>query len=215
MDNREICRNIEKYKIIAIIRRIYGSDLLVLAKILYEAGIRFLEITYDQVDKDAEIKTPEAISTIIEKLPIDMIIGAGTVLNERQVESTLKAGGKYIISPNTNQNVIQYTKKAGLISIPGAMTPSEILTAYNAGADIVKVFPASELGYSYFKSIRSPLNHIKLMATGGINDKNISDFIKAGCVGAGVGGALTDANLIREKNFKQLGINAEKIVKSV
>ena len=133
-----------------------------------------------------------------------MLVGAGTVTNTHLVDLTHAHGGQYIISPDTNVSVIKKTKELGMISMPGAMTPSEVITAHNAGADIVKLFPASDLGPRYLKAVRAPLNHIKIMAVGGINQKNMPDFLAAGACGFGVGGGtLPTANGSKVANLKK------------
>ncbi len=123
-------------------------------------------------------------------------MGAGTVLTPRQVEIACENGAQFIVSPNASADVIRRTVELGLISIPGAMTPTEILMAYDAGAHFVKLFPAAALGIPYLKSIRSPINHVGLIATGGIGAENLPQFLNAGCVGAGIGGSLCDRKLI-------------------
>ena len=116
-----------------------------------------------------------------------MLIGAGTVLTEQQVALTRQAGGKFIISPDTNEQVIRATRAADLVSIPGALTPSEAMTAHRAGADFVKLFPVSSMGPAYVKAVRAPLSHIRFLAVGGVNLNNLSDFLAAGACGVGMG----------------------------
>ena len=174
-----IIQAIEQYKIIAIVRGVESSKCMKVADALYEGGIRLLEITYDQKNPESWENTAKAIGDIAEKYKGRMYCGAGTVTKTELVEMTADAGGKYIISPNTNVEVIKRTKELGMISIPGAMTPTEILTAHDAGADLVKLFPASDLGIGYMKAIQAPISHVKLVATGGINDKNAKSFLEA------------------------------------
>lgn len=199
---------IEQNKIICICRGIYGDDLLKLAHALYDGGIRLLEVTFDQNDPDCIVKTSEAISQLCQEFAGTMHFGAGTVLNEAQVEAAGKAGAKYIISPNTNLAVIRKTKELGLVSIPGAMTPSEILTAHDAGADFVKLFPTVRLGLDYIHDIRGPINHVKLIATGGLNEDNLKDYLNAGVVAAGISGRLVDKELRRLGDYAQLTARA-------
>lgn len=192
-----------KEKIIVIVRGTYGDDLIDLAKALYAGGIRLLEITFAQDDPDRLARTGTAIAELIAAVPRDMAIGAGTVLSTAEVDAAKKAGGQFIISPNTNPDVIAYTKQQGLLAIPGAMTPSEIATAHEAGADFVKVFPADHLGAAYIRSVRAPLSHVRLLATSGITEENFREFLDAGYVGAGISGRLTDKSLIRDKNWTE------------
>ena len=202
-------RKILEHGVIAICRKIYGDELLRLSDALYAGGLRQLEVTYDQSDPQGIEKTAEAISMLISHNP-DMDFGAGTVLTEEQVRATKQAGGKFVISPNTDVKVITLSKELGMLSIPGAMTPSEIMCAYNAGADIVKLFPAASLGTGYSKDIRAPINHIPLMATGGVFVDNFADFLKAGCCSAGVGSFLSDRKLIAAGDWDGLQARAKQ-----
>lgn len=180
-----------------------------LTEALLKGGIRFLEVTYNQSDPLHLERTPIAISRLIEYFP-EMTIGAGTVLTAEQVTATRDAGGKFIVSPNCDPMIIQYTKQCDMFSIPGAATPSEIVSAYTAGADLVKLFPAASLGCQYVHDICSPLSHIPLLATGGIGIDNFGNFLRAGCYGAGIGGTLCDRELIRNKEWHKLTNLAEQ-----
>jgi 2-dehydro-3-deoxyphosphogluconate aldolase/(4S)-4-hydroxy-2-oxoglutarate aldolase len=208
---QEIKNIIENKKIIAICRKIYSEDLINLAAAINRGGINLLEVTYDQIDPDCVKKTTEAIKAVRLSNP-DMFVGAGTVLTCDQVKAAFDAGAKYIISPNTDAEIIEHTKKLGMISIPGAMTPTEIITAHNAGADYVKLFPCGSLGPAYIKDVISPINHIKMMAVGGITLENMAGFLSLGIIGVGIGGTLCSKKLIVEGRFDQLEENARKFV---
>lgn len=210
--NEQILETIEKKKIIVIVRRTYGEDLMNLTRALHDGGIRLMECTFDQSDPECLKKTGDSIRMLTEAFP-DMYFGAGTVLNRDQVNAAAKAGGRFIISPNTNTDVIGYTKSLGLISIPGAMTPSEILAAHDAGADVVKLFPAIDLGLTYVKNIKGPISHVKLLATAGVNEENFADFLKVGYIGAGISGRLTDKKVIACGNFEEFTHRAEAFCK--
>lgn len=202
-----LVKQIENAGIVAICRKIYGDDLLNLAEALRKGGVNFMEVTYDQVDPDCIEKTTNAIRALVESQPT-MHFGAGTVLSKAQVEATRDAGGQFIISPNTDVDVITHTKKLGMVSIPGAMTPSEIMTAHNAGADFVKLFPCGYLGQRYLKDITAPLTHVKLIGTGGITVDNFADFLQAGICGAGIGSILCNRELIKKKEWDTLTAHA-------
>lgn len=203
MRAREISAIIEEKKVIAICRRVFGSDLLELVAALRRGGLGLVEVTFDQAAPDCERQTAEAIARLVERFP-DMEIGAGTVLSVGQVEAAADAGATYIISPNTNTEVIRAAKRRGLVSIPGAMTPSEIMTAHDAGADFVKLFPAGALGFPYIRDILAPISHVKLVATGGVNEENLPDYLKLGFTGAGVSGRLCDKKLLAAGDFDRL-----------
>jgi len=199
---------VEKERVIAIIRGLYGTPLLRLAAALSQGGIRLLEVTFDQSDPACIKKTPEAIGALREAYGETMFFGAGTVLSAAQAEEAAEAGAEFIISPDTNPEVIQKTKDLGLISIPAGMTPTEILNAHNLGADYVKIFPAARLGLSWLKDVRGPINHVKLIAVGGIGEENLAAFLKGGCTAVGIGGAITDKALIAAGRFEELSRRA-------
>lgn len=214
-DNEQLIEFIEQNKVIAIVRGVESSQCMKVADALYEGGIRLMEITYNQSAPETWKATAKAIGDIAEKYSGRMYAGAGTVTKTELVELTAEAGGRYIISPNTNPDVIRRTKELGLISIPGAMTPTEVLLAHDSGADFVKLFPASDLGISYMKAIRAPISHVKLIATGGINDKNAKEFLNAGAVGLGVGGSLANKNVIASGEFGKLTEAAKALLGAI
>ena len=206
---------IKKEKIIAIVRGVKKELCMSVVDALYLGGIRLVEITFDQNNPDSWKDTASSIAAISEVYKDKILVGAGTVTKPELVKLTNDAGGLYIISPNVNIEVIKTTKQLGMISIPGAMTPTEILQAYDAGADFVKLFPAANLGIPYLKAIRSPINHIPLIATGGINASNAKAFLDAGSAGLGVGGSLTDKKAIAEGAFEKLTVAAKELIDAI
>jgi 2-dehydro-3-deoxyphosphogluconate aldolase / (4S)-4-hydroxy-2-oxoglutarate aldolase len=197
--------------IIAICRKIYGSNLIGLAGALEKGGVALMEVTFDQSDPDCVGRTAEAIRLLCETFPA-MRIGAGTVLTREQVDAAKDAGACFIISPNTDIDLVKHTKSLGLVSIPGAMTPTEIMSAHDAGADYVKLFPANYLGLKYLKDITAPINHVKLLATGGISAENLGDFLRAGCRGAGISSTLCDKARILAGDWGTLTKTARELV---
>lgn len=191
-------------KVIVIARRIYGDTLLKLADAMCSSGIHLMELTFDQSDSECIDKTASSVARLNARFGGEMLFGAGTVITPQQVDAAYQAGCKYIISPNTDLDVINATKAHGLVSIPGAMTPSEILAAHKAGADFVKLFPTGYLGLPYIKDIRAPISHVKLIATGGVTEDNFGAFLSAGMVAAGISGRLTDKACIESGNFEEL-----------
>lgn len=194
-----VYEQITTHKIIAILRGAPPSDVVRIATALHEGGIRLLEIT---MNSESPLL---AIEQVAGKLGDTMIIGAGTVLNATTAADAVRAGARFILSPVVKEPVIAAAKKLGAVSIPGAYTATEIYTAYEAGADIIKVFPATSP--SYIKDMAGPFPHIPLLPTGGITLDNISAYLKTGAVGFGIGSALvnirqkiTDAqiNILRE-----------------
>ncbi len=208
----KIIQKILDKKLVAIVRGVYGEDCVALAEALYAGGIELMEVTFDQKDPAGPAKTADTIALLCEKMAGRMDIGAGTVTSIELMEVAKNAGAKFIISPDMNPEVIKATVAAGMVSMPGAMTPTEILQAHNAGADFVKVFPTSGLGAGYIKAVAAPLNHIKLLAVGGVNEKNIGEFLKAGAVGAGVGGNLVNKALVTAGAFDKITALAKEFV---
>lgn len=204
----DIVNYIEKNKIICICRKIYGEELRKPARAMYDGGIRLMEVTFDQADPDCCQKTGQAIRMVDEEFGGRMQFGAGTVLTREQVDAAKDAGAKYIISPNTDEEIIRYTKQLGLVSIPGAMTPSEILAAHDAGADFVKLFPTVYLGLPYLKDIKGPINHVKLLGTGGLTEENLKDYLDMGMAGAGISGRLVDPELRKKNDYAALSRRA-------
>ena len=199
-------------KIIAIVRGVYGEDALNLAKALYAGGIELLEVTFDQSKPESLNRTSDTVRLLCQELGDKMYFGAGTVTTIEMLNLAKEAGASFIVSPDFNPEVIKATVEAGMVSMPGAMTPTEILTAYRAGADFVKVFPTAGLGSSYIKAVRGPLNHIRLLAVGGVNEKNIAEFLAAGCVGAGVGGNLVNKTWIANGEWDKITALAKEFI---
>ena len=202
-----------KEKLIVIVRGVSREKLLPYAKASAEGGIRLLECTYDATGKISDEEIAGNIAALVEAVGDQMLIGAGTVLTERQVELTKKAGGKFIISPDTNPAIIQKTKELGLVSIPGALTPTEIAAAHRAGADFVKVFPVSQMGgVDYIKVVSAPLSHVKLLAVGGVGVDQMQEYFDAGACGIGMGSFLADKNLIEKGDLAEIKTRAETVV---
>ncbi len=179
-------QQILEHKIVAILRGCTADRVPAIAAALAEAGIRLIEIT---------LNSPGALESIRElatSMGSQLLVGAGTVLTAAEAEAAIDAGARFILSPSLDPDTIRATRQRGAISIPGAFTATEILTAYTSGADIVKVFPAS-VGVHYFRDLRGPLPQVPLMPTGGLNLDNIRDFQSAGAVAFGIGSALVPA----------------------
>jgi len=197
-------------KVVAIVRGL-DSGYEGLAQALYDGGIRAIEVTFNQKDPALWIKTTDAIRQIKALMGDKMAVGAGTVTSVELAELAYEAGAQFIVSPDTDPDVIRRTKELGMVSMPGALTPSEIKQAHRAGADFVKVFPVGNLGSGYIKAVRGPLNHIRLLAVGGVSEKNVAEFIKAGCVGVGVGGNLVNKEWIANGEFDKIRTLAQEL----
>lgn len=207
-----IIKGVKEKKLIVIVRGVFGEDAVKLANALYEGGIEMTEFTFDQQSAENRQKTAEVLRELGERFEGRMLIGAGTVMTMEQLDMAHKAGAKFIVSPDTNTEIIKKTVELGMVSMPGALTPTEIAAAKSAGADFVKVFPVANLGSAYIKAVKAPLNHIPLLAVGGVNEKNIDEFIKAGAVGAGVGGNLVNKEWIKNGEFDKITALAKEFV---
>lgn len=207
-----IIEKVMQKKIIAIVRGVYGEDCVDLAKALYAGGIELMEVTFDQSEPDLLSRTSDTIAMLDGALGERMIFGAGTVMSVPMLHMAKEAGARFAVSPDVNEEVIKATVDAGMVSMPGALTPTEIATAHRFGADFVKVFPASGLGAPYIKAIRAPLNHIRLLAVGGVSENNVAAFLKAGCVGVGVGGNLVNREWIQNREFEKITRLAKEMV---
>ena len=203
---------VEQYKIIAIVRGADPEKCLSVAQALYDGGIRLMEVTYDQAHSETWEKTAVAIGGIAQAFTGKLIVGAGTVTTPELVDLTASVGSRFIVSPDTDAAVIRRTRELGLVSMPGAFTASEIKAAHNAGADFVKIFPVGNMGPGYLKALRAPLNHIRMLAVGGINEKNLRDYLEAGAVGAGIGGNLANKTWIVNGEYEKITATARTLV---
>ena len=209
MKNKVIEKVLEE-KIIAIVRGIESSKLIPMAEAMYDGGIRLLEVTYSANGSVSDEETAENIRRLAKYFEGKMFIGAGTVITPKQVELTANAGGRFIISPDTNEAVIKRTCELGLVSMPGALTPTEIQTAHRFGADFVKLFPITNMGVDYVKAVKAPLSHIKLLTVGGIDENNMVEYLDAGVCGFCIGSNIVNKRLIDAGDFAAITELAKK-----
>ena len=206
---------IKQEKLIVIVRGIKREKLIPLTEAMYQGGVRLLEVTYSANGSVSDEETAENIQMLQDRFGEKMYIGAGTVLTEKQVELTQKAGGRFIISPNTKKNIISQTRELGMVSIPGAFSPSEVVEAHEIGADFVKLFPITNLGFEYVKAIKAPLSHIDLLAVGGIDLSNIVSYKKAGVSGFGIGSNITDKSMIANGDWAGITALAQQYTQAI
>lgn len=196
--------------IVAVIRGANKDNIIPVARALSAGGVKALELT---------VETPKILSLVemvADELKDEVIVGVGTVLDPETARASIMAGAKFVFSPVVNVETIKMTKRYGVMSVPGAFTPTEILTAYENGADLIKVFPANLLGPRFFKDMRGPLPHIPLMPTGGIDVSNVGEYIRAGAVAAGAGSTLVDMKQdINEEYCKKVTLKASQFVEEV
>lgn len=195
MNREQGLKQIEATRIIAIIRGVEQRHIRQLAEALLAGGISVMEVTLNTAGATGMIRELQ------QEYGDRMFIGAGTVLDLEDAQTALQAGASFIVTPNTDEAVIRYCADAGIPVYPGAMTPSEIVRAWKAGATAVKVFPSASLGIGYLKELQGPLSHIPMLAVGGVTAENIREFIRIGCHGVGIGGSVINLKEIDAGNF--------------
>jgi len=203
-----IVQRIEEEKIIAIIRAQSSQALMEAVEALKQGGIHCIEVT---------MTTPGALGILeeVRKHMDDVLFGAGTVLDPETARLCIASGAQFLVTPSLNERVIEMAHRYDVPIIPGALTPTEILRAWESGAEVVKVFPASSLGPSYIRELKGPFPQIKLCPTGGVNLENVADFLRAGASCVGVGGSLVRKDLIEGKEWEELTDLARRFKEAV
>ncbi len=195
--------------VVAVIRAQSAGQLVDIAKALVEGDVIGIEVT---------MSTPKAIAGIeklADALGDKVVVGVGTVLDAATCSAAIHAGAEFVVSPVLLPAVIDTTRKLGKVSIPGALTPTEILTAWSAGADVVKVFPATAMGPQYLKDLLAPMPFLRLTPTGGVSAKNAGDWIKAGAVAVGAGSTLVTKEAMAGGNWAAITANAREFTAAV
>jgi 2-dehydro-3-deoxyphosphogluconate aldolase/(4S)-4-hydroxy-2-oxoglutarate aldolase len=195
--------------VVAVIRAQSKDQLPSIAQALLDGGVPTIEVT---------MSTPKAlagIEALADSLGDKAIIGVGTVLDAHTARDAIAAGAQFVVSPILDEDIIATTKRYGKISIPGAFTPTEILRAWTAGADIVKVFPSTSLGPQYFKDILAPLPQVRLTPTGGVDLTNAAEWIKAGAACLGAGSSLVTKDALAKSDWPSITTNARAFIQAV
>ena len=195
--------------VVGIARSISFEDICYILPIYQSSGLNTIEITMNSLDAENMIRYAR------EKYSNSLNVGAGTVCTLQDLDKALSAGAQFIVTPIMNEQIIEVCLKKQVPIFPGAFTPTEIFKAWSAGANMVKVFPTTELGPQYIKDIKSPLNQIRLMPTGGVNIDNCINYLRAGAEGLGIGSQLFDKTLIRDKNWEALSEHFILFVKKI
>ena len=204
LNREEIITDVEKNKIIVIMRGFTTEQLICAVDAMEKGGIRLVEVTFDQSGAVSDEVTAANIRALKERFAGKVRIGAGTVMTKTQVELAHKAGAEFIISPDCCETVIKRTRELGMVSMPGVFTPTEAANAHRYGADFAKLFPNSEVNISYLKALAVPLSHIKFLAVGGVNHENMQDYFNAGAKGIGVATAIADKEAIHAGNYAEI-----------
>lgn len=208
MNKETVLARIKAEKVIALIRADNPDGLLDCARALAAGGLTSIELT---------MTTPGAIPMLAKataELP-DFLFGLGTVLDAETARAGILAGARFVVTPALRPEVITLCRRYSVPVFSGALTPTEIVTAWEAGADVVKVFPAEFFGPAYIKSVKAPLPHIELVPTGGVTPDNVAEFLKAGAFATAAGSALVEAKALREKNWAHITARAQAFVKAV
>jgi 2-dehydro-3-deoxyphosphogluconate aldolase/(4S)-4-hydroxy-2-oxoglutarate aldolase len=204
-----VVAEVERCGVVAIIRMKDPGKVAAVVDALLAGGVRVLEVT---------MTVPGAVELIrglASALPPELVLGAGTVLDSETAERVIDAGASFLVSPVLRLPVLEVANRRDVPVMPGCFSPTEILTAWDAGADIVKVFPATALGPGFLKDVHGPLPAVKLMPTGGVSVENAGDWIRAGAVAVGVGSALLDGAAITAGNFTKITDNARRMIENV
>ena len=215
MTHHGVLETIKREKLVAILRGVPMERLEGVVGALVRGGVRILEFTFDH-DKPERVQENAAkIHRAVELYGDSVLVGCGTALTVQDVEAACDAGACLVISPNVDLGVIRRTRQLGMVSMPGALTPTEIVAAYQAGADIVKLFPAGELGLGYIKAVRGPLGYIPMSAVGGVKPENVKEFLDAGVCGFGVGGQLVLASAVKSGDDAAIEARAREFTQAI
>jgi len=209
LDRHATAAALETLGVVAVVRLKDAARVRDTVDALAAGGVRAIEVT---------MTVPGAVDVLREiapGLPSDFIVGAGTVLDVDTARAVIDAGASFVVGPVFRKDVIRACHEFGAAAVPGCFSPTEILAAHDAGADIVKVFPATSLGPQFIKDVRAPLPQVKLMPTGGVSLDNAGDWIRAGAVAVGLGSALVDAAAVARGDFETIAANARRVVANV
>lgn len=209
MSRNEIAQQIEEKKLVAVVRTDSPDEILPVAEALLKGGVSVIELTMTIPN------VLDHIGNARKELGDEVLLGLGSVLNAETARRAVDAGVQFVVSPIMKREIIDTAHEGEVPAAVGAYSPTEVQLAYEYGSDIVKVFPANQLGPSYIKAIRAPMPHLKIMPTGGVSKDNVHEWLDAGVAALGVGSALVDMKAIREKRFDVLTDNARHFSESV
>lgn len=209
MNKHEKLSLLKKSGVVAVVRRPPYDKAIRITDALVAGGVTALEIT---VDSD---RAYELIALLNERYENEVLVGAGTVLDAETAEKAIEAGAKFIFSPILDEETIKVTIRHDVISIPGVMTPTEVVKGHRYGADLLKIFPGSSLGVNYIKELSAPLGHIPMMPTGGVTLENVAEFIKAGAVAVGLGSSLLDKTAMEEERYDDITKRAQQFIQAI
>ena len=209
MKRHDVFNAIQQVGVVAIVRGTSASTIAPIARAMYDGGVRAIEVT---MNTEGAI---DMLKELAHTLPGDMLLGAGTVLDAETGRAVILAGAKFVLSPTFSRPLVELCNRYDVMAVPGVMTPTEALAAWETGVEVVKIFPASVLGPTYIKDLKGPLPQLEMMPVGGVNLDTTPAFIKAGACAVGAGGELVDKKLIAAGDWKGLAEKAAMFVSAV
>jgi 2-dehydro-3-deoxyphosphogluconate aldolase/(4S)-4-hydroxy-2-oxoglutarate aldolase len=208
-NNQSPLQRVLDHTIVAVIRAVSGELLADVAESLLAGGVEVMEVTFTVP------RAVRVLEQVAERVGDRILLGAGTVLDAETCRTAILAGAEFIVSPSTHVDVIQTCKRYSKLVMPGAFTPTEVVTAWQAGADIVKIFPSEITGPRYLKALQGPLPHVRLMPTGGVNLETATEFLRCGACALGVGSSLVDPKVVAAGDLKKIEGLARQYVQIV
>ncbi|MFB6107208.1 MAG: bifunctional 4-hydroxy-2-oxoglutarate aldolase/2-dehydro-3-deoxy-phosphogluconate aldolase [Halobacteriaceae archaeon] len=210
MNKQEVRRRVVDSGVTAVLRGIDEGDIVDVAEAVHRGGVTALEVTADAK------RCSDMIAAVDRAMDgTDAVVGAGTVMDAAAARNVIEAGAQFVLAPNLNEDVIEVCNRAGVVAVPGVMTPTEAVRAMEAGADILKMFPASTVGPGHVGALRGPLGDVPIMPTGGVSTENVADFFDAGAVAVGAGSALVDYDAIEREDWDAVAASAAAFVEAV
>jgi len=210
MDRQETLDRIEESGVVAVLRGIDEDEVVPVARAIHDGGVNALEVTADAK------RCSEMIAAIDRELGgTDAVVGAGTVMDAAAARNVIEAGAAFVLAPNVNESVLTVCNRAGVVSVPGVMTPTEADRAMAAGADVLKMFPASTVGPGHIGALQGPLGDVPIMPTGGVNPENVAGYFDAGAFAVGAGSALVDYEAIDRGDYDGVRESAAAFVEAV
>ena len=209
MSGMKSLQRVLDHKIVAVIRAENGDLLVDVAESLLAGGVEVMEVTFTVP------RATRVLEKVADRIGSRILLGAGTVLDTETCRAAILAGAEFIVSPAVNVEVIELCKRYSKVVMPGALTPTEVITAWQAGADIVKIFPSEITGPKYLKALHGPLQHIRLMPTGGVNLDTAAEFLRCGACALGIGSSLVDPKVVASGDLKKIESLARHFVQIV
>jgi 2-dehydro-3-deoxyphosphogluconate aldolase/(4S)-4-hydroxy-2-oxoglutarate aldolase len=209
MNKNEVLEKVKTLGLLAVIRGPSPELTVQMVEALVDGGVKGIEITYSTPNAE------DVVKTLARKFGDSIVLGMGTLTKPEQAESAKAAGANFLVSPVCEKNLVEAMVKTGLLTMAGALTPTEVFQAYSLGTDVVKIFPGSVGGPSYIKALKGPFPYIPMMPTGGVNASNVAEWFAAGVVAVGAGSELCPPQLAKEGKFNEISKKAAEFVKVI